>query len=348
METRAPSPEKDGKKMKKGTYFASNGGFPAQGSCCCILKAHRYYLRPTFMKLPAVTFALLLGAISAFGQAPVAAPAPDRGVPALSDEPAIDAAPAIQSTPAGNGDETRIKAPIPLKGALGGTDDGVNLLKLIEKGGWAMIPLGIMSIITFMMVLVNLFTLRRSAIMTGHYMNTADVLLKKRDYLGLLAISSRHSEAVARIVQRTLDFATKNPNASFDVVRDIAESEGSGQAAALQHRPTYLADIGMLSPMVGLVGTVSGIISSFGALAAGGTGQARDELLASGVSEALVATLSGLVVGIIAFACYAFFRNKVQGLISDMEVASAHIMGLIALNYNKRREQSRLTIEDEF
>jgi len=54
------------------------------------------------------------------------------------------------------------------------------------------------------------------------------------------------------------------------------------------------------------------------------------------------------VLGIIAFAFYSHFRNKVQGLISDLEVASAHIMGLIALNYSKKREASRAAVEEEF
>jgi biopolymer transport protein ExbB len=182
-------------------------------------------------------------------------------------------------------------------------------------------------------------------------MNTADVLLKKRDYLGLLAISSRHSEVIARVVQRTLDFATKNPNASYEVVREIAETEGGSQAASLQHRVTYLADIGMLAPMVGLLGTVFGIINSFGLLGseqAKQASQSRDMLLASGVSEALVATAAGLVVGIAAMAFYALFRNRVHSLISDLEIASAHVMGLIALNYNKKREQARVAVDDEF
>ena len=222
-----------------------------------------------------------------------------------------------------------------------------NLLKLIESGGWTMIPLGVMSVLTVMLTLVFLATLRRSAILTPHYMNTADVLLKKRDYLGLLAISSRHSEAVARVVQRTLDFATKNPSASFEVVKEVAESEGSSQAASLQHRVTYLADIGTLSPMVGLFGTVYGIIKSFGALGTGNVSQNRDWALASGVSEALVATGGGLVIGIVAFAFYAFFRNKAQRLISDLEVASAHIIGLMALNF-KKREPSRAAVDEEF
>ena len=101
-----------------------------------------------------------------------------------------------------------------------------------------------LSVVTVMLVLVYLFTLRRSSILTPHYMNTADVLLKKRDYLGLLAISSRHSEAVARVVQRTLDFATKNPNASFETVRDIAETEGS---AARPHRSSIARSTSRIS-----------------------------------------------------------------------------------------------------
>lgn len=294
------------------------------------------------MKSTVLILALGLGATAVFGQT---GGAPRKKEPAAAEK--SDAA-AAETVPTRN-DAIRIKSPAALpSGLLGPEPETVSLWKLVESGGWAMIPLGIMSVITFMMVLVNLFTLRRSAILTTHYMQTADVLLKKRDYLGLLAISSRHSEAVARVVQRTLDFATKNPSASYEVVREIAESEGSGQAAALQHRPTYLADIGMLSPMVGLLGTVTGIIRSFGVLATGQGEKSRDVLLASGVSEALVATASGLIVGIIAFAFYAHFRNKVQGLISDMEGASAHVLGLIALNYHKKREVSRVALDDDF
>ncbi len=224
------------------------------------------------------------------------------------------------------------------------------LWKLVESGGWAMIPLALMSILTVMLVLTFIFTLRRGSIVSAHYMNTADVLLKKRDYLGLLAISSRHSEAIARVVQRTLDFATKNPNAELSVVREIAETEGSTQAASLQHRIVYLADIGMLSPMLGLLGTVVGIIKSFGVLASKQTADAsRNMLLASGVSEALVATAGGLILGIIAMAFYAIFRGRVQSLISDLEIATTHVLGLLGLNYNRKREMSRAAAaEDDF
>jgi biopolymer transport protein ExbB len=276
------------------------------------------------MNLTALFLALMFSVATVFGQETVP---PSDGTPTLLAQ-------AAATRPGGSPTDSFIST--------------TTLWKLIEAGGWAMIPLGFLSVVTVMLVLVYIFTLRRGAILTPHYMNTADVLLKKRDYLGLLAISSRHSEAVARVVQRTLDFATKNPTASFEVVKDIAETEGASQAASLQHRTVYLADIGMLSPMIGLLGTVVGIIRSFGVIGSGTISQSRDMLLATGVSEALVATATGLVLGITAMFFYSVFRNRVQSLISDLEIASAHILGLIALNYNKKREQSRVAVDEEF
>jgi len=283
---------------------------------------------------PFVTFvlALALSVVSLCAQAPAEKPTP-----------AAQSAPAASTAGSPNKPASAYIAP---------TQDSnqspvMTVWQLIQTGGWAMIPLGVLSFLTVMLVLNYWVTLRRSAVRTTHYMNTADVLLKKRDYLGLLAISSRHSEAVARVVQRALDFATKNPGAPMEVVRNVAQSEGSAQAASLQHRVTYLADIGTLSPMVGLLGTVVGIIRSFGSLGSGMVGQNRDWAMASGVSEALIATGGGLIVGLVAFTFYAFFRNKVQSLISDLEVASEHIMGLIAINYNKKREPSRATADEE-
>ena len=298
------------------------------------------------MKPAAFFLSVMCALLTAFGPSPALAQAGADPARAKVPPPA-EAAIQPRTGPAAGDDMQRI----PSAGAPAPEADEsrtTNLWKLVRSGGWAMIPLAVLSVLTVMLVLVYLFTLRRGAILTPHYMNTADVLLKKRDYLGLLAISSRHSEAVARVVQRTLDFATKNPNATYETVRDIAETEGSAQAASLQHRTTYLADIGMLSPMIGLLGTVIGIINSFGVLASGNTSTGRDVLLAAGVSEALIATASGLILGIIAMAFYSLFRNRVQSLISDLEIASAHVLGLIALNYNKKREQSRLAVEDEF
>jgi biopolymer transport protein ExbB len=209
------------------------------------------------------------------------------------------------------------------------------LWEVVLSGGPVMIPLGILSVIAVMLVLIYLFTMRRGAVVTKRYMATADALLRKRDYLGLLAISNRHREAVARIMQRTLDFITQHPEATFAEAREIAETEGTRQAAALNQRIAYLADIGTIAPMLGLFGTVLGMIKSFSVVASDIVAS-RPIMLAEGVSEALVTTAAGLCIGIPAMAAYSFFRGRVQSLIAELEAASTQLIALLAVAFTKK------------
>jgi biopolymer transport protein ExbB len=212
--------------------------------------------------------------------------------------------------------------------------------------GPVMIVLFLLSIFFVMLVVVYLMTIRRGAVVSSGYMATADALLRKRDYLGLLAVSNRHGEAIARVVQKVLDFTTKNPNADLQQLREIAETEGTRVAASLNNRVIYLADIGMIAPLLGLLGTVLGIIHSFAALGSE-LGTARYVALSQGISEALVNTCAGLAIGIPAMMLYAFFRGRAQKLISDLEAATTHVLALLSLQYGKRTERTPVLIEDE-
>ena len=204
-----------------------------------------------------------------------------------------------------------------------------NLWQIILAGGPAMVPLGVLSVITLALVIAFLFSLRRGSVVTKRYMQTADALIRKRDYLGLLAVSNRHNEAVARVVQRTMSFLTKNPRASFAEVREIAQTEGLRQASALNQRVAYLADIGTIAPMIGLLGTVIGIVRSFGVIAIDAAAT-RPTMLAQGIGEALIATAAGLLIGIPAMAAYSYFRGRVHALISELEAASTHLLALLS------------------
>src|SRR5260370_13232203 len=137
------------------------------------------------------------------------------------------------------------------------------IMETLMKDGPVIIPLFLLSLFFVPLVVVYLMRMRGGAVVSSGYMATADALLRKRDYLGLLAVSNRHGEAIARVVQKMLDFTTKNPHADFQQVREIAETEGTRVAASLNNRVIYLADIGMIAPLLGLLGTVFGIIPSF-------------------------------------------------------------------------------------
>ena len=233
------------------------------------------------------------------------------------------------------------------------------LWDVLRSGGIFMVPLAALLFVGTLLVMVYFLTLRRSNVVTRRFFESTDALLRKRDYLGLLALSNRHGESVAHVVQRSLDFATKNPAATLENVREIAETEALRQAGALQNRITYLADVGTIAPMVGLLGTVSGMIHSFGSIAHD-TATSKPMELANGVSEALVCTAAGLVIGIFAFAFYAYFRGRVHRLIADLEAACTQFLALFALHYApggggmgaaplpRRRERAVAALEDEF
>ena len=229
------------------------------------------------------------------------------------------------------------------------------LWSVLVSGGVFMYPLAALLFVATLLIFIYLMTLRRGTVVTRRYLDICEALLRKRDYLGLLAVSNRHGESVARIVQSMLAFAKDNPTAPLESVREIAETEGIRQASSLSHRITYLADVGTIAPMVGLLGTVSGMIHSFGALSSGAE-VAKPMMLAQGVSEALVCTASGLVVGIVAFVSYAYFRGRVQRLTADLEASATQILAVFALYYlpasgsaGRRREREReAAFDDDF
>ena len=204
---------------------------------------------------------------------------------------------------------------------------------LTEGGALIMIPLAVLSFIAVLLIIFYFLTIRQGTVVSDKFMNAADALIRKQDYLGLIAVCNRENECIARIVYKTLDFATKNPTASFDEVREVTEAEGTRQASILHNRITYLADIGRIAPMVGLLGTVIGMIRAFNDI--GISSGVKQMELAPGVAQALITTASGLVIGIPSLIFYSLFRGRVQKLIAEMEAATTHIMALLAAQYKR-------------
>lgn len=204
-----------------------------------------------------------------------------------------------------------------------------NFLDIIKAGGVMMFPLALISVIGVVLILLYLLTIRRNAVVSDRFMNAAEAMIRKRDYLGLVAYCHRQNQSMARIVQKTLDFMTTNPTSSFENVREVAQAEGSRQAGMLTSRITYLADIGSIAPMVGLLGTVFGMIEAFHEISAGNVVGVRQMGLAAGVSKALIATAGGLAISIPALTFYSIFRGRVQIYVAEMEAAATHLIALL-------------------
>ena len=113
-------------------------------------------------------------------------------------------------------------------------------------------------------------------------------------------------EAVSRIC------ASKDP-----------ESEGGRVADRLMSQVEWLADLGAIAPLVGLLGTVLGMFQAFGGIASDVSAGAKPMVLAQGVSQAIVTTIFGLAVAIPALVAYAFFRRRAQRRIDEMQEKAA-------------------------
>ncbi len=211
-----------------------------------------------------------------------------------------------------------------------------DVLEILSKGGFMMYPLAVLSVIAVVLILFYMFTIRRSTVVSDKFMNAAEALIRKRDYLGLIAHCNRQNQSIARITEKTLDFMTKNTGVTFKEVREVAQAEGSRQAGMLTQRISYLADVGTIAPMGGLLGTVIGMIQAFMQISSGNYEGVRTNQLAEGVYQALVTTAAGLVIGIIAVIFYSIFRGRVQKYIAELEAAATHLMALLSAQYNRR------------
>jgi biopolymer transport protein ExbB len=241
--------------------------------------------------------------------------------------------PAAPATPSA-GDQLTSRIPLAKDLASQATQEKVvQFIEIVKKGGWVMYPMAALSFTMVLLIIYYMLTIRQGNIVSDKFMNAADALIRKQDYLGLIAVCNRENEAIARITYKTLDFATKNPTASFEEVREVTEAEGSRQASLLNQRITYLADVGSVAPLVGLLGTVTGMIRSFHDLSAA-TGAVQSQV-GAGVSEALIATAGGLSIGIPALIFHSIFRGRVQMMISELEAAMTHLMALLAAQYKR-------------
>ena len=216
-----------------------------------------------------------------------------------------------------------------------------SLLSMVAHAGWVMIPLALASLITVTLIVYCFFTLTEKSITTPELLERMEPFFENEDLEGLAAYVAERPQATARIVDRTLQFLERHPEADADSIKVVAETEGNRIAAALNQRVLYIMDVGVLSPMLGLFGTVVGILNSFGHIASEASPM-RTMLLAGGVSQALVATAAGLTVGITAMAFYAYFRGRVGHLVSVLESeATLLIQELILLT--RRHRVTRVT-----
>lgn len=204
----------------------------------------------------------------------------------------------------------------------------VSLMDMLSRGGFVMIVLGLMSVVGLALVIYFFFVLRHSQVVPPKLRDDVLDKLEAGEWSDARSACGYKPCAFSEVVVSAIDCARAADPVNPDMLKDVIEGEGGRQALLIQGQTQYLFDLAVLAPMVGLLGTVFGMIHAFNAVALDLT-KAKPMLLAAGVGEALVATAAGLIVGIPTMAFYAWFRNRAARLIAELEVASGQVMNVL-------------------
>ncbi|HOL19164.1 MAG TPA: MotA/TolQ/ExbB proton channel family protein [Candidatus Hydrogenedens sp.] len=201
----------------------------------------------------------------------------------------------------------------------------LTLWDMIKAGGVILWVIGVLGFIGLVWALYLLLTLTPRRELPQTLIRRLFHLLQAGDYKGVLDLCEGRDELIAKMV-----FAgVKLVGHDRYVVQDAMESEGERGASLLWQRISYLNNIAVLAPLLGLLGTVWGMMQAFGAIAFNDA-QVKGLTMAYSVATAMVTTAGGLVVAIPAMAIYFYLRGRVNRIIAEVEAVASELVELIA------------------
>jgi len=206
------------------------------------------------------------------------------------------------------------------------------LWKHFRDGGWGMYPIVLWSILTIGVIIERALYLYGSGINKDVFLATMQKCILAGDVAKAVKMCSAANAPLARIVQSGL-VKVNRPDEEVQAAMDEAALR---ELPKIAKRTGYLALLANLAMLSGLLGTVSGLIQSFGAVSGEGVDPSQKaRILAEGISEAMNCTAFGLIVAIIALIGFAVLNGKTQTLEDDINEASVQVLNLVVTNRQK-------------
>lgn len=197
-----------------------------------------------------------------------------------------------------------------------------------------MIPLGILSMVALAIIIERLWMLRSKNFLQPAIVQTLSGLLASNKYRGAVDYCRRHPGPFTGLVTALVE----NRQAPYDELKQILEDTGRLELMGLQRGLPALATIVAGAPLLGLLGTVIGMIKIFAVVASAGS--SITEQLSSGISQALITTATGLVIALPALFTHAYLEAKAVGILSEIEAQILDFLHLV-------REHARVSDEED-
>ena len=207
------------------------------------------------------------------------------------------------------------------------------MLEIVKAGGWLMLPIILCSVIAAAIILERLWTLRRKRVLPE------DLTARVWSWAHSRQLDEGHIKALSESspLGMILAVGLQNRNRSRDIMKEAVEDNGRHVVHELERYLNSLGTIAAVTPLLGLLGTVIGMVKVFTAITTHGVG--NPAFLAGGISEALITTAAGLSVAIPSLIGYRYLRGRVDALVVQMEKEAMKLVDTIHREIPATEEQ---------
>lgn len=199
----------------------------------------------------------------------------------------------------------------------------MSVIEVFDKGGVLIYPLLVLLVWGLVIIAVKWFALRRENIINPGAVKEVEKLLLARKVPEATAYCKQNAAPMTRI----LEAAILNHDKNEGELKEILEEAGRQEVPKIRSQLTTLGTIASVAPLLGLLGTVLGMIEVFSELSR--EANVNASALAGGISEALITTACGMVIAMPTMAFYNFFTSQVQNLIIEIEKVSLHMIAVL-------------------
>ncbi|MCK4559148.1 MAG: MotA/TolQ/ExbB proton channel family protein [Calditrichia bacterium] len=211
------------------------------------------------------------------------------------------------------------------------------MIEIFEKGGIMMYPLVLASVLALAIIIERFFSLQKRKVIIPEIISVVEQFSSFKDMELAKNICAKYNGPLSNLIQLGLE----NTDLERAEIKELIEDQGRQEVRHLEKGLTILETIAVISPLMGLLGTVLGMIKVFGVIKEQGIGQAA--ALSGGISEALITTVTGLFVGIPVLIFFNYFSRKAEIFVLDIEKYSIILIQKI----HKLSQMTSLTKEEK-
>jgi len=198
------------------------------------------------------------------------------------------------------------------------------MMEYVVRGGVVMVPIGLCSVLAFAIIVERLWNLRRKRVLHFDILNHIEKLLREQKIPEATTLCKRHETPMTRI----LLVAILNHDRPRAEIKEMIEDYGRQEVPVLERYLTTLGTIASISPLLGLLGTVVGLLRVFEAMSQEGA-VPHAAMLSGGIHNALITTVAGLCVAIPSLVAYNYFTRRAEGLVLEIERISLRLLNIL-------------------